>query len=149
MLVPEKIEIVDFKIIEGRIDSPYDFDLSKVERHNFDLKFDVTFNPSEKLAKSDFAVNVSTGSEVKASGYFHVSFVFQIENIDELVEIDEENNISVNASLGNAIASITYSTTRGILMTRFQGTGLQHFILPVIDPNELLKNNSLKQSIEN
>jgi hypothetical protein len=46
--------------------------------------------------------------------------------------------INLLGGLGNALASITYSTTRGILMTGFQGTALCNFILPVKDPDELL-----------
>jgi len=41
-------------------------------------------------------------------------------------------------SLANAIASISYSTARGIIVSRFQGTALCDFILPVISPNDLL-----------
>jgi hypothetical protein len=48
----------------------------------------------------------------------------------------------LHPSLGNALASITYSTSRGILMTRFQGTALSDFILPVINPNNLLEKGS-------
>ncbi|MNY64312.1 hypothetical protein D3C86_2014030 [compost metagenome] len=50
-----------------------------------------------------------------------------------------DETITIHPALGNALASITYSTSRGILMTRFQGTVLSDFILPVIDPNSLLE----------
>ena len=51
----------------------------------------------------------------------------------------KEEEITIDANLGNALASISYATSRGILMTRFQGTALEDFILPVIDPNDLLE----------
>jgi len=141
MLNPEKISIADFKILKGQIDSPLDFDVSQIEDHHFEVAFHLSFDLENKLAKADFSVDISTKGEgsITASGFFHVVFFFQIDNLEELVEIQEDHSMKVQASLGNALASITYSTTRGILMTRFQGTGLQLFILPVIDPNKLLE----------
>ncbi len=70
---------------------------------------------------------------------FHFVYVFHVENLQELAIPDENKGISLNGGLGNALASITYSTSRGILLTRLKGTGLENFILPVIDPNSLLK----------
>jgi hypothetical protein len=70
-----------------------------------------------------------------------------VENMEELLEADEKNKISYDAALGNAIASIVYSTSRGILMSRFQGTVFADFILPVIDPNQLLDMKQLRKVI--
>jgi hypothetical protein len=47
----------------------------------------------------------------------------------------------LDPDLGNALSAITYSTARGILLTRLQGTAFQDFILPIINPNNLLNNN--------
>lgn len=145
-LKPEKIQILDFKIIEGRIESPFEFDIEKVTGHNFHVDFETAFNVENKLVKADFKVSVATLSEDKksleAKGEFHFVFVFTIENMEELVKINQKDKppkISVDSSLGNALASISYSTSRGVLMTRFQGTSLDSFILPVINPNDLLK----------
>ncbi len=83
---------------------------------------------------------VNTESQDKdsdtARGLFELNFVYHIENLSELVE-QKDQQVTIDAGLSNALASITYSTTRGILMTRFQGTSLANFILPVIDPNRL------------
>lgn len=142
-LIPEKIEIVDFKILNGQINNPFDFQLDNVEGHNFNVDFELGFNISEKLVKADFNVFVETkskkGQREEAKGTFHFAYVYHVENVEELTKIQEDNSIGLNAGLGNALASITYSTSRGILMTRFQGTALENFILPVIDPNQLLK----------
>ena len=62
-----------------------------------------------------------------------------MDNIEEQKTKEKDEIITVHPALGNALASITYSTSRGILMTRFQGTVLSDFILPVINPNDLLE----------
>jgi len=141
-LIPEKIEIVDFKIINGQISSPFEFDVSKVEGHHFEVDFEIGFNLEDKLVKTDFKVVVETKSnkenEEEAKGIFHFVYVYYIENLDDLAKLNDEEIVDIDHCLGNALASISHSTSRGILMTRFQGTALKNFIMPVIDPNSLL-----------
>jgi hypothetical protein len=142
-LKPEKIEIVKFKIIKGQINSPFDFEEDKVEGHSYNVNFELGFNIPDKLIKADFSVNVETKSNKEsteeAMGAFSFVYVYRVDNIEELTKSEKDNTVSISPALGNALASITYSTSRGILMTRFQGTALSNFILPVINPNELLK----------
>lgn len=143
MLKPEKIEIVDFKIIKGQINSPFDFEIEKVEGHTFNVDFELGFNLDDKLIKASFSINVETKSKQKdieeATGFFSFDYVFYVDNIEELTKLEKDEVVSLHPALGNALASITYSTSRGILMTRFQGTALRNFILPVINPNDLLE----------
>jgi indole-3-glycerol phosphate synthase len=138
-LKPEKIFITDFKIIQGQIESPFDFDTSNVKGFQFNLDYNTGFNIEDKLAKVDLKVFVETESKVEqqeAKGMFHFVFIYNIENLEELVTAENET-YKIHTSLGNALASITYSTSRGILMTRFQGTVLSDFILPIVNPNDL------------
>ncbi|MCH7414570.1 hypothetical protein MM213_13810 [Belliella sp. R4-6] len=142
-LQPEKINIVDFKIISGSLNNPFSFNADLLEGHQFDVNFDMGFNLEDKLVKADFKADVFTKSkeqQEEVSGRFHFVFVFLVENLDQLVEFGEnKKSLEINGSLGNALASISYSTSRGVLMSRFQGTPLKDFILPVINPNDLLK----------
>lgn len=142
LLKPELIHLLEFRLIKGQIDSPFDFKMDKIEDYELKVEFEMGFNHEEKLVRSDFNINVTTKSvdqvteEARASYQF--AFVFNVENLEELVTTDE-NGLKVSSNLGNAIASITYSTSRGILLSRFMGTVMQDFMLPVISPNELLK----------
>ncbi|MFV7234723.1 hypothetical protein [Flavobacterium sp. ZB4R12] len=146
ILQPEKIEIVDFKIIKGQINSPFDFENEKVAGHTFNVDFELGFNLEDKLVKADFSVHVETKSNEdtieEAVGDFSFVYVFYVDNIEELTTLEKDETITIHPALGNALASITYSTSRGILMTRFQGTVLSDFILPVINPNDLLEKGS-------
>ena len=114
-----------------------------VTDHSFTVDLDMAFNLDEKLIRSDFKVKIETESknEKEATGEFKFVFLFEVENLDDLAFEDEKDssNLIIDSGLSNAIASISYSTSRGILMTRFNGTALENFILPVIDPNELVK----------
>ncbi len=66
-------------------------------------------------------------------------FQFDIENRAELIEKSADGSVHVSKALGNAVASITYSTARGVLWARYQVTSFSGFLLPIIDPNLLLE----------
>ena len=138
----EKITFLDFKMLKGQIDAPEDFDVNKVMGHHLENKLHLGYNMEEKLAKADFTVDIVTRSEgdniVEATGNFHLIYIYQIENLDELVRPAQKDMLEIHPGLSNALASVTYSTTRGILLTRLQGTALQTFVLPIINPIKLL-----------
>jgi hypothetical protein len=141
---PEKITLVDFKMIKGQVDTPEIFDVNKVVGHQLDNSLQLGFNLDDKLAKADFTVSLKTDSkgenESEATGNFHLIFIYQIENLEELAIPEKNKRLNLNPSLANALSSVTYSTSRGILLTRLQGTALQNFVLPIINPNKLLHN---------
>jgi hypothetical protein len=140
---PGKLSITDFKLIKGQVDIPEDFDAGLVEGHLLENSLQLGFNLQEKLVKSDFIIEIKTDSKgansKEATGSFHLVFIFSVENLDELTQLNK-NIVKLHPDLGNALSAITYSTSRGILLTRLQGTAFQKFILPVINPNKLLDN---------
>jgi len=133
--------MIEFKFIRGQVDIPEDFETKLVEGYQLENSLQPGFNIKEKLVKADFIIELKTDSRrtnvKEATGSFHLVFIFRVENLDELVH-QNKNTIKLNPDLGNAIAAITYSTSRGILLMKLQGTPFQHFILPVINPNKLL-----------
>lgn len=141
---PEKIFLVDFKMIKEQVDTPENFDINKVVGHQLDKSLQLGFNLDDKLAKADFTISVKTDSkgenESEATGNFHLIFIYRIENLEELAIPEKNKRLNLNPGLANALSSVTYSTSRGILLTRLQGTALQNFVLPIINPNKLLHN---------
>lgn len=141
---PEKIALIDYKMIKGQVDTPENFDISKVVGHQLDNSLQLGFNLEDKLAKADFTVSIKTNSkdqnDSEASGNFHLIFIYRIENLEELAKPEKNKRLDLNPRLANALSSVTYSTSRGILLMRLQGTALQNFILPIINPSNLLNN---------
>jgi hypothetical protein len=144
IFIPEKISFANYKMLKGQVETPEDFDNEKVDGHDLINSLEFGFNLEEKMAKTDFIVSIKTKSngenKIEALGNFHFMYVFNIENLDELAIPNNENEIELHPALANALASITYSTSRGILITRLQGTSFSNFILPVINPTQLLNN---------
>ncbi len=141
---PDKITLIDFKMIKGQVDTPENFDISKIVGHQLENSLQLGFNLNDKLAKADFIVSVKTDSkgenESEASGNFHLIFIYRIENLEELAIPEKSKRLNLSPGLTNALSSVTYSTSRGILLTRLQGTALKNFVLPIINPNRLLHN---------
>lgn len=141
---PEKLSIIEFKFIKGQVDTPEDFIIDKVDGHQLENTLKLAFNLEEKLVKADFLVEIKTESKGansnEAIGNFHLVFIYRVDNLEELAKPDKNNLIDLHPALGTALSSITYSTSRGILLTRMQGTALQNFVLPVINSNKLLHN---------
>lgn len=142
--VPEKIALIEFKMIKGQVDTPENFNLNNITGYQLDKSFQLAFNLDNKLAKADFTIHIKSDSkgdnENEAIGNFHLIFIYRIENLEELAVLEKNNSLTLNPALANALSSVTYSTARGILITKLQGTALQNFILPIINPSNLMRN---------
>ncbi len=139
---PEKLAIIDFKLIKGQVDAPEEFDEDVVKGYQLTNNFRLSFSLKGKQAKADLTIEVDSdskgGNTEEAKALFHLIFIFKVENLDELVTETDSKQLKVDPMLGSSIAGISYSTARGILLTRLQGTVFQKFILPVINPAQLL-----------
>ncbi len=139
---PGKIVMREFRLVKGQIDSPYEFKVSNIQKFDYDVAYSPAINLNESLIKADFAINISSqseGNQVEATGSYHFTFVFFYEHLKDHAVLLPGAGFDWNPTLANAIASITYSTSRGILLSRFQGTAMSSFILPVVDPNALMQ----------
>lgn len=140
IVIAEKIHLVDYTIQSASLKSEFSIDPDTIDDHVLNIGYDTQYNLEDKLVKSDIKVEVAAtikGEEV-GSGHFELVFIYHVENLNELAK-EEGSKLMVNGGLSNSLASITYSTARGILMTRFQGTVLKDFILPIINPSKLLE----------
>lgn len=140
---PDKLLIVDFKLIKGQIEVPERFLSKEIKGFHLENSLELGFNLEDNLIKSDFFVEIKTEStkinDVEANSSFHLIFIFSFEDLQNFTKLGKDNLIELDEVLGNALSSVTYSTSRGILLTKFQGTVFQNFILPIINPNKLLQ----------
>jgi len=144
-LIIEKLHLVEFKLLKGQIESPYGITNETIDGYQFEVGFDVGFNIEQKLIKADLQIKIDVknrdeNAEEKASGFFQFLYVYRVDNLVDLVEESpDKKSLLIHHNLANAVSSISYSTSRGVLLTRFQGTILSDFILPVMDPNKLIE----------
>jgi len=140
LLKPEKIHLVAYNLISGKI-SHIGESFEKPDNFNLGINFISGIFEEKNWIVADIQVDLQAKKKKKiiAKARYELRFQFEIENLGELIEKSTDGTIKVSKSLGNAIASITYSTTRGVLLVRYQGTTFSEFLLPVIDPNLLLE----------
>lgn len=135
----EKISIIGVRIISAAIDHPSDGLFLDIKGFKTDVAFTTGFNLEDKLARAELEIKVETDSEQAEKGRcrYNIHFIYKIDNLDELVSMTADG-LDVSQSLQNTLASVSYSTARGMLINRLQNTVFQDFILPVMNPDQLI-----------
>jgi hypothetical protein len=109
---------------------------------NFTFGFVPGINVGLKKIRIIFSCQIivldSHEKPIGIDGNFDVRFVFHIDNLEQLVSGSPED-LQIDRELIASIANIVYSTSRGILYTRCQGTILKNLILPVASTDKLLE----------
>lgn len=136
-LNPYAISLRDVQFADLQIHNPQGIflDASMSYRTQANLSFH-KLEAEPKLLRTQLSVAANLLDEnnhsLTAYANFRFLFFFEIENLNEHWS-DEPSPY-----LGNALASISYSTARGLILAKVQQTVFRGLVLPVIDPNELL-----------
>lgn len=146
---PNKISLISIKTLKGNIEiSNIDF-LNPTQLYHFEFGLNTQTNLDRKLIRIILEVQIkNVDSENKptsiAGSYTH-EFIFRIDNLYELIESNPAGNheVKLNYDLGVTLTSIAYSTLRGILHMRTQGTVFNGIILPVIAPASLMQKTNV------
>ena len=65
MMSPDKLDMVDFRILRGGIESELSFEMDHIEGFQSDVDFELEYNLDECLVKADFKVTISTDSDTE------------------------------------------------------------------------------------
>lgn len=74
-------------------------------------------------------------TDIKAN--FKLYFYFTFPNLANLIEIQDEEKANIDGDFSYNLLNIVYSTSRGIVFTRCQGTIFFRNILPVLSDEKL------------
>jgi len=148
---PELIHLHALKVYKTHVDASNDYIDNPSEIKNISVQYaqKSSFNFKKKAIRIRLetlmqAVN-DDDEEIGLNAEYGIEFHFIIENLDEYIEEDEKTK-TINGTLGGTLMGIVYSTARGIVFDRTQGTHFKGVILPVIDPKELISNKSQKNN---
>ena len=141
----EKIQILNIRTVKGNIEAAADADTEAITGHKFGFEAGMGFNIAEKFIGVHLVVNITAidkeGNELNIQGSYTHEVVFKLEDIENFTEVHKDNDgndaYQIDGLMGSTILSIAYSTVRGIIYSRTQGTSLGTVILPVIDPKAL------------
>lgn len=136
---PEKISMLHARMLHMRVESPAGFDATGILGYHLDHSHEMAFSLKSRRVKVDFRATVETDSGCSAGearGFFHLEFLYGVEELEEFIASGRAGKPVLGTSLGGLLGSVTYSTSRGILLERLRGTALEGFILPVIHPDK-------------
>lgn len=114
------------------------------------VNYNIVPNAGFIVDKNEAVVTISINGSIKSTNEefvnISVRFIFEVKNLKDFVEevggkitfMEKSNEKNLLAS----IVGVSYSTMRGILITKGAGTILQTELLPVLDPNIFFKSKS-------
>ncbi len=125
-----------------------------IDNSGFELSFQYQLIPSvsirtkkvQIIAEYEIRAVKGDNSELAISSKYSILFLFSVTNLPELAVLDKSDLITVDDEMLSSLLNITYSTSRGILYTRYLGTLLDGLILPVISTADLLRSPSAIKS---
>jgi hypothetical protein len=142
-VIAEHIHLRQVDILKARIDETVtarahdgrDFSTNLVFQMRLVLEQEIVFTHLE------VTIDMLDGQTAIANSYFKFLFHFQVQQLTDFIEANpnpSEKTVVCDRNLAGTLAAISFSTVRGILLTRFQGTIFKNFILPIVNPEKLL-----------
>lgn len=137
-----KIQILSIKTLKGNIDAQSDANTESIAEHSFNIELETGLNLEEKVVGLKLVVQIDAldknDKPVNIRGSYTHEVIFRVENLNDFVDTNEAAGNKIDGTLGSTLVSIAYSTVRGILFIRTQGTSLGVVTLPVVDPLKLI-----------
>jgi hypothetical protein len=106
----------------------------------------VSIKSKKVLVVASYDIRAGKGDEGPAdiTSKYSINFTFNVINLPELAEVQDGKLIELDEEMIASLLNISYSTSRGILYTRYLGTALDGILLPVISTADLLKPSAIK-----
>lgn len=148
----EDISLTAIRVIKEIIEPTEDFLQSVDIPRNFQIgyNYEQGVNIEREAIRGRLFITISAVGEdnnpLGLESEFGFDFIFSVPNIESFIENRIEEKVVLNGSLSSVIASIVYSTARGILWEKLGSTLFGQVLLPVINPVTLVK---LENSEEN
>ena len=148
-LVPEKIQILSVRIIKANLEASTDLlekDINdNIEGYSTNIGHEMAHNDEDKMVRVRLFLTIEgvpkpESDPIKLSVDYGLEFHFRIENLDELCD-NSNGEHSMHHDLALTLFTMAYSTSRGIILERTQGTILGGVLLPVIDPMKVFKDS--------
>ena len=146
----ENLHLLSIKLTNGAIKGT---NVAETEITQFAVSFDTeTFTwLDEEQIKISFTVKMTALSEDKKAldveGQYTLEFIFKIDGLAKF-STTSADAVNLDRGLGAMMMGVVYSTTRGIVWSRTQGTVLESVIIPVVDPITLLPASNLEEIID-
>lgn len=119
-------------------------DLSNLSGDN--LVFQYRMETEIRLSANEIVVipSIKYSYDRKTLLEMNAHFVFSVQNLKSIIQLDtEKNEINVSADIFPTIVSASYSSLRGLVHARTEGTPLADYPLPMIEIGVLMSKNGI------
>lgn len=148
---PEKIHLLSIRTVKGNIDSDKDVPQELIAGHSFSFEAVSGMDAEQNIIGLMLTIGIEAidakDNALGVNGSYTHEIIFQTENMMDFLEekeVEGKKEKIIDALLVSTLFAIGYSTVRGIIFSRTQGTSLGTVILPVIDPKKLLSPRNTK-----
>ncbi len=144
-ITPELIRIVSLNVYKALVNANDEYLENPSKPYSITVKYGLNsaFNFEDNAIRIRLEVLLDGLNKKEQKIGLHadygLEFHFVIDNLNDFIE-EKDDRKYINGQFGGTLMGIAYSTARGIILERTQGTYFDGVILPVIDPKELIEN---------
>lgn len=146
----EQVSLLSISVVsaalenKGSLKTIDDPPLELAFRYQLDPGVNIRSKRAQILADFEIRAFKSENEPPEVTSQYKIAFIFSINNLPDLVTATGTELNDVDGEMLASLLNIVYSTSRGILYTRFLGTVLEGVILPVISTADLNKQSAIK-----
>ena len=140
-----KLIMLNAKVLSFSINNPNNILVTGKNLESFDFSIDTknAINLSSLYVKISPKIRIDVILKISHKsnnifGKFDFDFLFLVEDLNKFI-IKKKNKVLMKESLAANLIGISYSTARGIIISKSIGTCIENAILPIIYPHDLLK----------
>jgi hypothetical protein len=132
----------DIVVTNATINNPENIKLSE-SKYNITFEFTPGVNIPEKKIRIIFSCEIQAESPADRAtlitAKFDLAYYFKVDNLNDLIsEHNEGQEIVIDKEVSISLSNIAYSTSRGIIFTRCQGTALGKVIIPILSTDKIV-----------
>lgn len=140
------IKLDQIIVTNATINNPSQLSILENGKHEFQLTYNFLFGHKieEKKFRLIFSCETKTlnehKEEIKVSAKFDIAFLFSVENLNDLITRKSDSDpFLINNDLITSLANLAYSTSRGIIFTKCQGTIMKNLIIPILSTQKVIE----------
>jgi hypothetical protein len=142
----EKINLLFVKSLKSNIEIGSKFNRKDGQEYQLSIGQETGLNLDEKKIIFTLKVLIEFPSDIQdktAKAEFVIQFLFEVENLNDLSNINDDGTPVVLGELSVTLTGIAYSTSRGIILNSTDQSEIGGVLLPVINPMNLLVNGKM------
>jgi len=146
---PTKIHLFSVNVFQGGLKTdPALLESSQVEigksaHFNMGVEQELAHNIEDRLTRIRLyfqliGLEKESGEAIGLEAEYGIEFHFKVDNFSDFVK-DKDGEVLVDRHIAATLLGIAYSTARGILLERLQGTLFGSVLIPVVSPYQVLE----------